>query len=470
MHHTVPIGPYFGYRGKATFLLRILVLFIAFTFCRGSSVLAFKAKAHAQPDTICQGQYSQLSVTIQGGPGPFTYLWSPPATLSDPNISNPIATPLVNTMYHVLVTDQFSNISRDSITVYVETIPPPPSHIFGPDNVCSDTVCYYSVTAATDANSYSWTVPTGAVILSGQNTDSIELKWGTVSGTVSVIIANNCGTSIPSVLSVNVTVIPPEPGQIQGLSHLCHLDTTVYKIDTLRAADSYIWSFPDGVIILSGTGTNSVKVIWGEVSGDVSVAGRNSCGTGPPGTKTVELDSLPLKAGKINGPDTVCAGKEDYNYFISPVNFATSYEWSLPPGAVISSGLKTNRISIDFSDTASSGILLVYGLNTCGAGESSSQVITLRKCTGTDEKELHSKLIISPNPVSEKMTVNISGTENQFYLFIYDVSGKPVFSKFLSNIPPSFDYELNASRFPGGIYYLRIVNEHGASGVKFIVR
>jgi hypothetical protein len=112
----------------------------------------------------------------------------------------------------------------------------------------------------------------------------------------------------------------------------------------------------------------------------------------------------------------------------------------------------------------------VYGLNTCGAGESSSQVITLRKCTGTDEKELHSKLIISPNPVSEKMTVNISGTENQFYLFIYDVSGKPVFSKFLSNIPPSFDYELNASRFPGGIYYLRIVNEHGASGVKFIVR
>ena len=189
--------------------------------------------------------------------------------------------------------------------------------------------------------------------------------------------------------------------------------------------------------------------MWGGTSGDVSAAGRNSCGTGLPGTKTVELDSLPVKAGKINGPDTVCAGKGDYNYFISPVNFATSYEWFLPPGSVISSGLKTNRISIDFSDTASSGILSVYGLNTCGAGESSSQVITIRKCTGINDKELHSNLIISPNPVSDKMKVNITGTENQFYLYIYDFSGKPVFSTYLSGIPPSFDYELDAQPVSG---------------------
>jgi len=372
-------------------------------------------------------------------------------------------------MYHVLVSDQFSNTSRDSIIVYVETIPPPPSPIVGPDDVCSDTVCYYSVTAVAGAISYSWTVPQGALILSGQNTDSIRLKWGISSGTVSVIIGNNCGTSVPSVILVNVTVIPPKPSEIQGLSHLCHSDTALYKIDTLGSADSYQWTFPAGVTILNGAGTNSVTVVWGEMAGDITVAGINSCGTGPPVIKSIALDSLPAKAGKINGPDSACAGKEDYSYFISPVNFATSYEWTLPPGAVISSGYKTNRISIDFSDTASTGLLSVYGLNACGEGESSSRVITIKKCTGIQENKLNSKLTVSPNPVNEKLSVQITGTESRFYLFIYDLQGKTVFRTFLSGIPPSFNYELDASQFTDGIYFLEIMNEHGYAGVKFIV-
>jgi hypothetical protein len=470
MDYTGPVNRFLDFRIKTKFIIRIFILVFVFTFCMNSWVLAFKAKAHAQPDTICQGQYSQLSITIQGGPGPFTYLWSPPATLSDPQISNPIAIPLVTTMYHVLVTDQFQNTSRDSIIVYVETIPLPPSPISGPNAVCADTVCYYSVSSVPGANSYSWTVPQGAVIMSGQNTDSIQLKWGTVSGTVSVIIGNNCGTSVPSVISVSVTIIPAAPVEIQGPSHLCHADTAVYKIDTLTAADSYQWIFPAGVTILNGALTNSVKVVWGETSGDVSVAGENSCGIGPSMTKTIELDSLPSKAGKISGPDSVCAGIGNYNYFVSPVNFATSYEWFLPPGATISSGQKTNRVSIDFSDTASSGSLYVQGINTCGEGDQSSLTIIVKDCSGLRENKLESRLLISPNPVNETLSVRITGTENHFYLFIYDLRGKAIFNNYLSGVPCSFNYEMDASQFPRGIYFLEIMNEHGSAGAKFIVR
>ena len=88
------------------------------------------AEAHAVPDTICQGQFSQLSVSLEGGQGPFTYFWFPSTGLSNPLSPNPQASPLVNTMYHLVVTDQLSNTAADSILVYVETVPPPPSAVY----------------------------------------------------------------------------------------------------------------------------------------------------------------------------------------------------------------------------------------------------------------------------------------------------------------------------------------------------
>jgi hypothetical protein len=43
--------------------------------------------------------------------------------------------------------------------------------------------------------SYTWTVPTGAIITLGQNTSSITVTWGTVAGSVTVKAGNACGTN-----------------------------------------------------------------------------------------------------------------------------------------------------------------------------------------------------------------------------------------------------------------------------------
>ena len=50
------------------------------------------------------GGSTTLSTTLNGGFAPFTYNWSPTGTLSDPNISNPIANPTGDTDYMVTVT------------------------------------------------------------------------------------------------------------------------------------------------------------------------------------------------------------------------------------------------------------------------------------------------------------------------------------------------------------------------------
>jgi hypothetical protein len=47
----------------------------------------------ADPELINEGDSSQLTATVTGGDGNYTYLWEPAETLNNPNIYNPIATP-----------------------------------------------------------------------------------------------------------------------------------------------------------------------------------------------------------------------------------------------------------------------------------------------------------------------------------------------------------------------------------------
>ena len=58
------------------------------------------------------------SITLSGGGG-ISYAWSPGIGLSNPNIANPVATPVSTTTYYVTITDVNNCISVDSLTVTV---------------------------------------------------------------------------------------------------------------------------------------------------------------------------------------------------------------------------------------------------------------------------------------------------------------------------------------------------------------
>ncbi len=450
-------------------VLQLFILGLSLSLAGHTEQLLFTAKAYAYPDTICQGQHSQLLVIIQGGPGSYTYLWSPAATLSNPAISNPVATPLVNTMYHVVVQDQWLNSSTDSIMVYVQTNPLPPSQIYGPANVCADTICDYYINPVEGATSYSWTVPSGAIIKSGQNTPAIHLEWGSVSGTVSVIITNNCGAGVPGVLAVNVTSVPSVPQEIDGPSHICPYDTGYYFTDPVPYAVNYNWIIPGDAVILSGEGTTSVRIKWGMRDGNIGVGAENSCGAGPSITKTVVLDSLPASADAIDGPDTVCIGKGGYNYFITPLKFATTYGWTLPQGAFIVSGELTNSITVDFGMNATSGPITVFGINDCGNGLASSEQIVTRTCSGLDAFNTGSEITIAPNPVSEKILIHSKGHENHYEVIIVNQLGEIVYHTLLAIPGQGHFFEIDARRFPHGMIYLKMFNEDVSFTAKLMV-
>jgi len=75
----------------------------------------------ATPATVLPGQQTQLDTAVIGGDGTYNFLWSPAASLSDPRIRNPIASPTVSTDYTVVVTNgQGESLSA---TVHVTVAP-----------------------------------------------------------------------------------------------------------------------------------------------------------------------------------------------------------------------------------------------------------------------------------------------------------------------------------------------------------
>ena len=165
--------------------------------------------------------------------------------------------------------------------------PSTPSLISGPTMACpfispNGTPASYSVPAVPNATSYNWTVPSGAIGLTGQGTNSISFVYppGFTNGTVSVSAINGCGSSAPRNLSIS-TLLPATPGVIDVVNTVtCPNREYTYTIAALPSnASSLIWTVAGGTI-LSGQGTTSITVSYVStaINGSVSVVSGNNCG------------------------------------------------------------------------------------------------------------------------------------------------------------------------------------------------
>jgi len=431
---------------------------------------AFFVNATATPGTICQGVSSQLNAVLTGGTSPFTYEWSPTTGLSNPNIPNPLATPTATTKYYITVTDNDMNVATDSVDLTVMTAPPSPGAITGLTDVCKDSTSTYEIAPMTGATSYSWTVPDNATIVSGQNTTMIEVLWGASSGVVSVIVGNECGNSPPSTTDVTVSSPPSAPGAILGPDLGCTGIESDFNISTVPGATNYEWTVPADAEITAGQGTTEVTVIWGTTSGEISVIAENTCGMSPSSQRTLTATALPGPAGDITGNDTVCSNHQGYDYSVEMIDGASTYVWTLPAGATIASGQGSNHITVDFSQTATSGDVSVYGANECGNGNEMTKAVHVADCAGIDEFSLQVNVTLYPNPADKTLNLGIQGRESDIVLEISDVTGNSVFKEKLTNLPSEYSKKIDISGFAEGLYFIRMSNGTRYLIEKFVVQ
>lgn len=80
-------------------------------------------------------------------------------------------------------------------------------HLSGPRQVAHQAAgTVYTVGNAFAGSTFTWTVPAGAAIASGQGTSTVTVDWGTSGGELSVDLTSGCGNET---LSTDVVVDPP---------------------------------------------------------------------------------------------------------------------------------------------------------------------------------------------------------------------------------------------------------------------
>ena len=304
---------------------------------------------------ICPGG----STTLTANGGYVSYSWSTGAT------SQSIPVNVAGT-YTVTVTD--ANGCKANISKVVVQAASPIPVITGTLSFCGSSST--TLEAGLGYSSYAWS--------NGATTHSIIVS---TAGIFSVTVTNASGcTGTTNVTTTTTGAVPVSPGPISGNSGgVCNSTNNVYSITAVPNTAFYVWTMPTGATIVSGQGTTSITVNYGNTfsSGDITVAASNACGQSPSNTpRKLAITSIATIPGAITGQASGLCGQSNKVYSITPVAGANSYLWTAPTGATIVSGQGTTTVTVNFTNNFGAGNICVKTINACG--NSANNCLTLQ--------------------------------------------------------------------------------------------
>ena len=343
-------------------------------------------------NTVCQGT-TGVAYSVPAIANATNYVWSLPtgASITSGTGTNSIilnfsavATTGNMTVYGVNGCGVGS--TSPAFTITINPIPVAAGTITGSASVCSgSTGVAYSVAPITNAVGYVWSLPLGATIASGGNTNniSVDFSLAAVPGSIAVYGTNGCGSGTLSP-NYSVSINPlPAANAITGTSAICAGSTLVaYGVTTDNSATaSYAWSYSGTNATLSSVTGASITIDFADdaTSGILTVVETfTATGCSTTNTYAITVDPLPA-ANAITGTSAICAGSTLVAYGVTTDNSATaSYAWSYSGTNATLSSVTGASITIDFADDATSGILTVVETFTAtGCSTTNTYAITV---------------------------------------------------------------------------------------------
>jgi trimeric autotransporter adhesin len=236
--------------------------------------------------------------------------------------------------------------------------PGPAGQITGQQDVCvNETGVVYSIDPIYLATGYNWTVPSGATITGGSNTNSITVTFTTtaVNGNITVNGTNSCGIGNSSSLPVVVHQLPV--ATITGSSEGCQGSfDNLYS--TEPGMNDYSWTVTGGTID-EGAGTNAISVTWnnsGSQTVSVTYASTWGCYVASPATMNVLVGNL--DAPVIIGDNMNCINATNAVY-TTDAGF-TNYQWTITSGGQIVSGQGTYQVEVNWVGSGNQTITVIY--------------------------------------------------------------------------------------------------------------
>ncbi|MFN0189473.1 MAG: T9SS type A sorting domain-containing protein [Bacteroidia bacterium] len=404
------------------------------------------------------------------------YTWSVPAgaTLVSGQGTNAVSIQFTTSFVSGAISVVASNICGTS-NARTKTIfgrPLKPTVINGPTQLCITDTVVFSTVAVFGNNTYTWTMPTGLTILSGQNTTSISVKVGAaaVGGDVCVKAKNSCGSSANLCLTVSIIPNPLAIGTITGNANGVCNSAKNYSVVN-QAGVTFNWVVPAGATLVSGQGTNAVSVSYNNSfsSGNIVVTGTNSCGNSTSASKTI--NGKPAIPTTITGPTSACYNGQNINYSCSNSTGATSYTWTIPAGASLVSGQGTNSIVLNFASTVGNVLKLkVTANNACGTSSIKTLNITMLNCPRIGQDKID-EIMLYPNPVKDELTLSwVTDAEEDLQVTCIDILGQQLMNKNYLSSEVASGIKINTSNFSNGVYFIRVVQGDIVRTRKFVVK
>lgn len=273
----------------------------------------------SKSDTVCEGQPVNLFVEVSGTNPTYQWFFNG-LILSDGQEYKGTTTASLNIQnvrkensgyYTCEITGSCGKITTSPIGLLVSRTISITGHPVSLSR-CAGENAVFSVTANGDSIKYQWMKDSQVIIdtggISGSNSSLLLLPDLTTaqSGSYYCIITNSCGSVKSQPASLIVNDYPAPAGLINGETVVCEGSTgLVYSVPAIAGAETYEWSLPFGMNIISGQNTRQITVnlSMNDLGGPVYVKGINACGAGKPSpVLNVKVNPLPVAyAGENTG-------------------------------------------------------------------------------------------------------------------------------------------------------------------------
>jgi len=340
-----------------------------------------------------------------------------------------------------------------------KSLPATPETIIGPSSVCdfvgTSTQATYFIDTTEDVVEYRWTVPAHVALVAGQGTDSIQVIFTSrfKAGDIKVKAISGCGTSAFRTLALSSTP-PSKPGAIAGQSYaICSPNHVVtYRIDPVPQATSYKWTTTVPGAVVAVTDNEATITFPPFVTGIVSVAAVNDCGTSA--TRTVVVRSRAETPGSIYGPSEVCKGSLQ-TFSVDTLAGVLYYDWSVPRGSVIQSGVGTASITVQVG--SESGSVKVRAVTACDVGTNAKLDLEVKRCNGGPTR---CDLVLYPIPTKGQLHFRFDTDEKvNFQVTItHAITGTTVFRTAGTVSPDDNTYAADLSQLPNGYYIVHVIS------------
>ncbi|MEM1319490.1 MAG: PKD domain-containing protein [Bacteroidota bacterium] len=392
------------------------------------------------PDSvaICPGGSVELN------PNPdtsYVYEWSPATGLDDPTLPNPIASPLVPTIYSVTITD----FSRDTCQI-VKTIGTFFTRELVIDLPESDTTCLNEFTIIANINqivNVEWSLDSlfspGTII--GMGTDLQVTPSDSTTYYIRATDQNGCVTRDEiKVFGRGVRAVPSTYG-------ICLGDTIELQIEELNPLDTYTFSWRPEEEIIEGADTENPLVSPSETtvfSADIT----NQYGCSARINSLVEVLPASPALSIIPTLDTIIMG--DSIMLMATEDSSYTYSWT-PTESLSDSSI--------FNPIASPSETTTYSLtvsNRLGCQNTATVTIVVISSI-CDDPYIFIPNAFSPNGDGENETFRVLGFNiDEIYLVVYNRWGQKIFET--ESTDQGWDGTYQGKALPPDVfgYYVRL--------------